>query len=374
MAMTRCAVVRTTVTDYAYTFHWQDGAISARLADVSNPSNRRAPITKTMPTIVEFPKPPVSLAPRATLKMHPRMLWRGLVALAISVLKRLYWVPYSSSPLFRKALYLSAPPRKVLLANWGSETFLVSSQDQFIGRGTFASGPYDFDKFEKAVLILGTGFETRLLIDIGANIGTICVTAVKRNIFQQAIAVEPEPFNFALLTCNVQLNGLADRIQCHNLALGAQADQEVLFELSDQNLGDHRIKLSDQPGIDNEESRKTIRVKSEPFDAVIGTIKAQDTLIWMDTQGFEGFVLQGAAKALSRRPPMVIEFWPYGLNRSGSYPALRQAVVAAGYTQFYDLNSETLVEPLPVILSAHSLDALYKHLSAGGASTDLLFQ
>jgi FkbM family methyltransferase len=331
-----------------------------------------------MPTIVESAKLQAPMTPAlshsATLTWHPRMVWRGLVSLVISLLKRLYWAPYLSSQLFRKALYLSAPPQKLLLANWGSETFLLSSQDQFIGRGTFISGPYDFDKFEKAVSLLDPGFQKRLLIDIGANIGTICIAAVKRDIFRQAVAVEPEPLNFSLLTCNVQLNGLADRIQCHNLALGAQAGQELLFELSDRNYGDHRIKMSDQPGIDNEESRKTIRVKSEPFDAVIRDVNSSNTLIWMDTQGFEGFVLQGATEALAKRPPMVIEFWPYGLNRSGSYPALRQAVVAAGYTRFYDLDSGSSGNPLPVILTPQSLDDLYKRLGDAGASTDLLFR
>lgn len=330
--------------------------------------------TKLIPTMAESGKPSASAEPSWAARWHPRVLWRALVALALASFNRLYWVPYSSSSLFRKALYMSAPPKQLLLANWGSETFLVSSQDQFIGRGTFISGPYDFDKFEKAVSILDSGFRKGLLIDVGANIGTICIAAVKRNIFQRAIAIEPEPFNFSLLTCNVQLNGLAQRIVVHNLALGARAGQELLFELSERNFGDHRIKLSDQPGIDNEESRKTIRVKSEPFDNVIGEVDPSDTLIWMDTQGFEGFVLKGATMALSTQPPLVIEFWPYGLSRSGSYPALRRAVVDAGYKLFYDLNHEHGGKPLPVILSAQSLDDLHNRLSETQASTDLLFR
>ena len=42
------------------------------------------------------------------------------------------------------------------------------------------------------------------------------------------------------------------------------------------------------------------------------------TLTWMDTQGHEGHILAGGAELLCRRAPaLVMEFWPYGLERAG---------------------------------------------------------
>ena len=47
-------------------------------------------------------------------------------------------------------------------------------------------------------------------------------------------------------------------------------------------------------------------------------------LAWIDTQGHEGHVLSGASRLIQANVPIVIEFWPYGLKRSGGYPLLRQ--------------------------------------------------
>ncbi len=46
----------------------------------------------------------------------------------------------------------------------------------------------------RAVSLLGRRGLTSL-IDIGANIGTICIPAVKCGLFDRAIAIEPEPLN-----------------------------------------------------------------------------------------------------------------------------------------------------------------------------------
>ena len=63
-----------------------------------------------------------------------------------------------------------------------------------------------------------------ILIDIGANIGPICIPAVKRNYVKQAIAIEPGPDNARLLRANVALNSLHDRIIVHECAVGASEE------------------------------------------------------------------------------------------------------------------------------------------------------
>ncbi len=52
-----------------------------------------------------------------------------------------------------------------------------------------------------------------------------------------------------------------------------------------------------------------------PFDDV--------KYIWVDTQGHEGFVLDGAKKLLqSRKIPLFIEFWPDEMRRVGGLELL----------------------------------------------------
>jgi FkbM family methyltransferase len=312
-------------------------------------------------------------APNNSIIMtHKPPIWQRIknsIKTIIDPLGRLLWFALLHSRQFRRLVFDAAPKSSLLLAT-GSETYLVSSQDKIIGRSAYLTGEFDFEKLEKALKILGGNFEASVLIDIGANIGTISIPAIKRKVFGSAVAVEPEPFNYGLLVANIHINGLASKIKSYNVALGARDDEEVEFELSNSNYGDHRIKISDKDGAFNESSRKNIKVNSETFDKIIGNVDPLKTLIWMDTQGFEGYVLAGAAMTLKKHTPIVIEFWPYGMTRSGSYPILKKSILGAGYEAFYDLDAASA----PIDISEASLDELYHRLGEGGKYTDLLIR
>ncbi len=56
------------------------------------------------------------------------------------------------------------------------------------------------------------------LIDIGANIGTTTVEILHRLPGTKALALEPEPRNFALLQHNVIANDLSERVTALRLA------------------------------------------------------------------------------------------------------------------------------------------------------------
>lgn len=269
----------------------------------------------------------------------------------------------------RQAVFDSADPQAFLVSNGPGETLIVSAADKAIGRSVFVNRtPYDFDKVESVVALLGARSRRELLIDVGANIGSICIPAVKRRVFDKAIAIEPEPRNFALLTANVAINGLADRIVTHNVAMGSADHASLLFELSEDNFGDHRVRSEGRPSLGDEPQRPTITVPSARFDTLVGAVDPASTVIWVDTQGFEGFVLAGATRALATRTPMCLEFWPYGMVRSGGFPLLKTALIESGYTTFYDLKEQAG----PVELNDESLVRLYRRLGESGPFTDLL--
>jgi len=291
----------------------------------------------------------------------------GLLARAF--VRQFYWRLLSASKLFRGWIFDSAPENILLLSNVGNERLLVPSNDRAISRDVFITGSCEFHKFDRVLSLLDKQFRKTLLVDVGANIGIICIPAIKRNIFQCAIAIEPEPLNYSLLVANININGLANKIIPHNLALGSKVGDELVLELSEVNYGDHRIKVSDSNGLFDEAERKSIRVKAEPFDVVVGDVDSSQTLIWMDTQGFEAFVLMGAKKALEKQTPLVIEFWPYAMNRNGSYPLLKQAIIQAGYKVFYDLGSDAF----PRRISFEAFDNLFRTLGESeNVYTDLL--
>ena len=66
---------------------------------------------------------------------------------------------------------------------------------------------------------------------------------------------------------------------------------------------------------------------------------------------------------------MVLEFWPYGMERAGSYDALKSAVLSAGYRKFHDLGDE---QAGACAVTGDALDQLYKRLAARQTFTDIL--
>jgi FkbM family methyltransferase len=263
----------------------------------------------------------------------------------------------------------SASPGSLLLSNGARERFVVHASDKMIGKRVFVNRePYDFDKLVLVTELLGTEFQRTLLVDVGANIGTVCIPAITRGLFARAVAIEPDPANYALLVANIYLNHLQDKILTHHLAVGDTDGGTVLLERSPDNFGDHRVKISTDAGSFHEEGRATIPVKSETLDTVLGEINPQATLIWMDTQGFEGYVLAGASQALKQHTPLCLEFWPYGLARSGCYRLLKETLIQHGYRVLYNLDDPAMRIPL----TPHALDELYATVGETGAFTDVL--
>ena len=209
-------------------------------------------------------------------------------------------------------------------------------------------------------------FKLETLIDVGANIGTVCIPAVKRGLAANAIAIEPEPLNYRVLVANIFLNDLADRIKTYHLALGSEDNQTLELELSEGHSGDHRIHVANETE-GTASSGKITSVKSETFDSVVPAVDRNSCLVWMDTQGYEGIILQGAQNIIRAQVPMVVEFWPEGMKRMRSYPALKEAML--NYSEYYDLSDE---HPRPVPITQKSVDALYERLGETGQWTDVL--
>ncbi len=174
------------------------------------------------------------------------------------------------------------------------------------------------------------------VLDIGANNGVIAIGMLAANEFAHAVAIEPDPTNFAFLCGNVAANGLQDRVTCLNFAVSDR--RSVLeFELSDDNFGDHRVRRCRPPAdaceLFNESGRDLIRVPADTVDHLLSGVAHEwaepVALVWIDVQGYEGYVFQGATELLAGDIPVVAELWPYGIDRSG-IGIDRYAEIAAG--------------------------------------------
>ena len=289
--------------------------------------------------------------------------------LAFLISRPLKYSRICNTRVWRRIYFYVVDQTSFLVSN-GTEKFILSASDQGIGKSVFIEQqPFDFYKMNQVIALLGGRHKRLMLIDVGANVGTICIPAVKRGLFRQAVAVEPAPGNYAMLSANIWINDLAGQIIAYNVALGKHDSETLNFELSMDNLGDHRITLS---GEARGSARKVISVKSETLDKIIPYVEPDTALLWIDTQGFEGYVLAGASNALRCQIPIVLEFWPQGMSRTESYQLLKKALTTAGYKHFYDLERSMK----PVLLSNQSLDEVYdfydKLSVEGGGYTDLL--
>lgn len=267
----------------------------------------------------------------------------------------------------RRHYMFEALPGPYALAQHPKESYLVNARDEVIGRALFSRGDFDFAKFELASkLIYSKGVfssekQNPLLLDIGANIGSICIPAVARGIVGGALAFEPDHENFRLLRINTLLNGVDDKIELHHAAVGDQRGYVRILR-SATNSGDHHVEISDeaQDGL----------VPMVALDDFAEGLDLTNVIVWMDIQGFEGFALAGARQFSAAGAPLILEIYKKDLVDAGSYDILISILSASNYTSFYDLN-DPAPEPQPLTESA--LHALADRLEAQNTFTDLLF-
>ncbi|MFN2397502.1 MAG: FkbM family methyltransferase [Gemmatimonadaceae bacterium] len=238
---------------------------------------------------------------------------------------------------------IHAGPRRDITVATGNGLFTFDSADAIIGKRLYVDGGYELPLIGRTMeLLLREGHlpsrGSGRMIDIGANIGMICVALLRQGYFNRAIAFEPGPANFRLLETNVAQNGLAHRILTVPCALSA-ADGEMQLELSAYNSGDHRIRHTSTAGAYGEDKRVTLTVPVHTLDSFFAhncQLTADDVeLVWMDIQGHEGQFLRGARNFLARGVPVVTEFWPYGILRSGMTRPEFQRTVGELFTHFY---------------------------------------
>jgi FkbM family methyltransferase len=137
-----------------------------------------------------------------------------------------------------------------------------------------------------------------LFFDIGANIGlvSLLVAGEAGGAGRRVHGFEPESRNVAKLRENVLVNGLADRVRAHSLALGAETGEATLHVRG--GVGDGRHSLATSSGATGEET--------VPVDTLAAFCRREDCwpdAIKIDVEGAEGQVLAGMAGVpLARQP------------------------------------------------------------------------
>jgi FkbM family methyltransferase len=154
-------------------------------------------------------------------------------------------------------------------------------------------------------------------LDIGANIG-LTVVPIAAHSHVKCFAFEPDPTNFRNLKINISVNCNNENVRAFNLAL---FDRKTVlpFEISPNNLGDHRLRLGNSPGLLAEEKRQVIEVPCVRLDDMCIPILGP-FLVKIDTQGAEPFIVAGGLATLGKADVILMEWAPYYARRMGGDP------------------------------------------------------
>lgn len=252
----------------------------------------------------------------------------------------------------------------------------VFSADKVIGKSLYCRGEYELDWVRRVARLLdehGRLSRQGTVLDIGANMGVISIGMLLDGLFEKAIALEPDPANFALLGRNIRQNDLEARFACLAHA-ASDREAKLEFELSGDNYGDHRIRMGGGSGAEryDESGRKVIEVPAAPLDRLLGLVPAEFAervaLVWIDVQGHEGQVFKGGERFFRRDIPVQAEIWPYGIRRAGMEARTFCALAQELWPYYWLLENDSFVRH-PIA----DLPALFAEFGEGNRSTNVVF-
>ncbi|MGB7759810.1 MAG: FkbM family methyltransferase [Bryobacteraceae bacterium] len=156
------------------------------------------------------------------------------------------------------------------------------------------------ERLLRAILRPGDTF-----VDVGANIGslTMCASAAVGSA-GSVFAFEPHPRTFHFLRGNMRWNR-ARNVQAFNLACGDGAMPAA--RLSSRRSDDQNAICPESEGVS---------VSAGTLDAVLGSATSV-SLLKIDVEGYELFVLRGASASLLRTKAILFESWQSHFRRYG---------------------------------------------------------
>jgi FkbM family methyltransferase len=165
------------------------------------------------------------------------------------------------------------------------------------------------------------------LFDVGANCGFFTIAACQANPELLAVAFEPHPKTAERMRANLRVNGLTDRTQVVQAAVGevaGECDIEVSEDSSMAVVAGSGATLTNARGIAVQTRRVHVPVLT--LDEFAGSRGAWPELMKVDVEGFEREVLRGATKCLSRAAAAIVE-----CDSDASLAECSQRLQAAGF-------------------------------------------
>jgi FkbM family methyltransferase len=205
-------------------------------------------------------------------------------------------------------------------------TYYIQPHDKIITPVLLDWGVWERSESQELAETLRTG---DTFIDVGGDFGWYTVIGAKAvGPTGRVIVFEPIPENLDYLRRNVAAN------RCENVTVEALAlsnkRAKLTFHLSEKNLADHSMLES------GDRSGGTLEVEATTLDEYLKDYSGKIALIKIDTQGAEGYIVDGMAQTMAMHPEMaiLIEYTPSALRQTGYDP---EAFVRKFHEQGYDV-------------------------------------
>jgi FkbM family methyltransferase len=207
-----------------------------------------------------------------------------------------------------------------------------------VGRGLYRRKVHE-PNLTKLLLTRFASSAQRNFIDVGANIGYFtCLMSKLAGPAGGVLAIEPEPQNLKLLEQNIKINNLTN-VVVHPCALGASEGAAMLGLYKSSNRGRHSIVDAD--------AKSRIKVPVRTLDHLAKDFERNInswSLVKIDVEGYEGFVIDGATETLPTIETLVMEFSPVLLKMAGQDPASTLHILTGYFTRIYRVENAELVK------------------------------
>lgn len=204
----------------------------------------------------------------------------------------------------------------------GDRTWFVNPAMDPIVSGVLSSGGYSEDEVDVVEAALAQDATTgrRLVVNIGANVGTTAVPLAERG--WRVLAVEPVPRAVELLRRNLKANGVDDVVDV--VAVAVVHERGPVEMVAGDNLSTSEVRRDqavEELATPGDVRAGVISVDGWPLLPLLehqGVDLDEVALVWSDTEGGEAAVIETGAELWARGVPLWVEVRPSALLDQGT--------------------------------------------------------
>jgi len=203
------------------------------------------------------------------------------------------------------------------------------------------------------------GVANGVFFDVGANIGATTIQAARSPNVTKVVAFEPTAETFGVLGANILLNEASEKVVAV-CSLVSGTDGQALFRV---NSTDYAASESVDPtSVDGRSKHENAirRVGAISIDSYVAANKISPDYLWIDVQGHELSVLNGARRLIDdRKVSIMIEWWPAGMRGGNSQKELTD-FISSRFDRFAVVGGESDYER--AIFHPRDLDGFTKYI------------